>query len=59
MKALALKYRPKSFPDLVGQIHAAQSLQNAIEYNKVAHAYCSQAAEELEKHQPQESSHAH
>ena len=39
MKALALKYRPKSFPDLVGQIHAAQSLQNAIEYNKVAHAY--------------------
>jgi DNA polymerase III subunit gamma/tau len=39
MKALALKYRPKSFVDLVGQIHAAQSLKNAIEYNKVAHAY--------------------
>ncbi len=39
MPALALKYRPSSFKELVGQLHAAQSLKNAIEFNKIGHAY--------------------
>ena len=37
--SLALKYRPSSFQDLVGQLHAAQSLKNAIQFNQIAHAY--------------------
>lgn len=39
MAALALKYRPQTFSELVGQLHAAQSLKNAIEFNKIGHAY--------------------
>lgn len=39
MPALALKYRPTTFDDLVGQLHAAQSLKNAIEFDNLAHAY--------------------
>ncbi|MDH5717918.1 MAG: DNA polymerase III subunit gamma/tau [Spirochaetia bacterium] len=39
MKSLALKYRPKTFNDLVGQIHASQSLKNAIEYKHIRQAY--------------------
>ncbi|MBP9112896.1 MAG: DNA polymerase III subunit gamma/tau [Polyangiaceae bacterium] len=36
---LARKYRPQSFADLVGQEHVATTLANAIESNRVAHAF--------------------
>ena len=36
---LARKYRPQSFDDLVGQEHVARTLGNAIEANRVAHAF--------------------
>jgi DNA polymerase III subunit gamma/tau len=36
---LARRYRPRQFTDLVGQEPVAQSLKNAIESNRVAHAY--------------------
>ncbi len=39
MATLALKYRPSTFEDLVGQLHAAQSLKNAIEFHHLSHAY--------------------
>src|SRR5438105_4476816 len=37
--ALARKYRPKAFADLVGQQHVARALRGAVEQNKVAHGY--------------------
>ena len=36
---LARKYRPQSFEDVVGQEPIATTLQNAIQFNRVAHAY--------------------
>ena len=36
---LARKYRPQSFEDLVGQEHVARTLANAIESDRVAHAF--------------------
>jgi DNA polymerase-3 subunit gamma/tau len=36
---LARKYRPQSFDDLVGQEHVARTLGNAIESDRVAHAF--------------------
>lgn len=36
---LARKYRPQTFSDLVGQDHVARTLSNAIEANRVAHAF--------------------
>jgi DNA polymerase-3 subunit gamma/tau len=36
---LARKYRPQSFEDLVGQEHVARTLANAIQANRVAHAF--------------------
>ena len=39
MNSLALKYRPKNFSELIGQLHAAKSLENAIEFKRVSHAY--------------------
>ncbi|MDH5719109.1 MAG: DNA polymerase III subunit gamma/tau [Spirochaetia bacterium] len=39
MRSLALKYRPKTFDDLIGQIHASQSLKNALEHNHIRQAY--------------------
>lgn len=36
---LARRYRPQSFDELVGQEHVARSLKNAIETDRVAHAY--------------------
>jgi DNA polymerase-3 subunit gamma/tau len=36
---LARKYRPQSFEDLVGQEHVARTLENAIEADRVAHAF--------------------
>lgn len=38
-KALYRKYRPETFENVVGQKHIIQTLQNAINTNKVAHAY--------------------
>lgn len=37
--ALYRKWRPKSFSDLVGQDHVVRTLKNALEKNKVSHAY--------------------
>jgi DNA polymerase-3 subunit gamma/tau len=37
--ALARKYRPRAFGDLVGQDHVARALRGAIEQNRVAHGY--------------------
>ncbi len=36
---LARKYRPQTFEDLVGQEHVARTLANAIEADRVAHAF--------------------
>src|SRR5260221_1039914 len=36
---LARRYRPQQFADLVGQEPVSQALTNAIESNRVAHAY--------------------
>ena len=38
-KVLALRYRPQKFEDVVGQDPIAQALQNAIDTQRVAHAY--------------------
>ena len=38
-EVLARKWRPKQFEDVVGQDHVTRTLQNAIETNRVAHAY--------------------
>src|SRR3974390_3055987 len=36
---LARRYRPQQFSDLVGQEAVAQALTNALQSNRVAHAY--------------------
>src|SRR6266853_1021476 len=36
---LARRYRPQTFADLVGQEPVAQALTNALQSNRVAHAY--------------------
>src|SRR5438309_592115 len=36
---LARRYRPQQFGDLIGQEPAAQALVNALQSNRVAHAY--------------------
>src|SRR5499425_2600777 len=38
-QVIARKWRPQTFADLVGQTHVAETLQNAIKNNRVAHAY--------------------
>ena len=38
-QVLALKYRPQSFSELVGQEHVSRTLQNAIDSGRVAHAF--------------------
>jgi len=38
-EVLARKWRPKGFEDVVGQEHVTRTLRNAIEINRVAHAY--------------------
>ncbi len=37
--SLATRYRPQNFEDLVGQLAAAQSLKNALDFRKIGHAY--------------------
>ena len=38
-QALARKYRPQSFRDIIGQEAVVRTLQNAIEQNRIHHAY--------------------
>ncbi|WLP85715.1 DNA polymerase III subunit gamma/tau [Mycoplasma seminis] len=38
-KTLYRKYRPKTFEQVVGQEHIVKTLQNALEKNKISHAY--------------------
>src|SRR5436305_10997557 len=38
-QALARKYRPQSFHDIVGQETTVRTLQNAIRENRIHHAY--------------------
>ena len=38
-KVIARKYRPQTFADVVGQQHVTQTLANAIQSGRVAHAY--------------------
>jgi DNA polymerase-3 subunit gamma/tau len=38
-QVFALKYRPQTFDDLVGQEHVVRTLKNAVEQNRLAHAY--------------------
>lgn len=37
--ALARRYRPQTFDEVVGQAHVAQALRNALRKNRVSHAY--------------------
>jgi DNA polymerase III subunit gamma/tau len=38
-QVFARKYRPQTFDDLVGQAHVIRTLKNAVEQNRLAHAY--------------------
>src|SRR6266481_3769471 len=38
-QVIARKYRPQRFSDVVGQEHVTQTLSNAIEQARIAHAY--------------------
>jgi DNA polymerase-3 subunit gamma/tau len=38
-QVIARKYRPQRFADVVGQEHVTQTLANAIQQNRIAHAY--------------------
>jgi len=38
-KVIARKYRPQTFSQIVGQEHVTRTLANAIQSNRVAHAY--------------------
>lgn len=38
-QALYLKYRPQTFDDVVGQEHITNTLKNALELGRIAHAY--------------------
>jgi DNA polymerase III subunit gamma/tau len=38
-QVFARKYRPQTFDDLVGQEHVTRTLRNAVEQNRLAHAY--------------------
>ncbi len=39
LQALALKYRPKNFDELIGQEAVSKSLTHALDENRVSHAY--------------------
>ena len=38
-QVFARKYRPQTFDDLVGQEHVTRTLRNAVQQNRLAHAY--------------------
>ena len=48
-KILALKYRPQTFSQLVGQQVVSQSIFNSIKNNKIPNAYMFLEFEDLEK----------
>lgn len=37
--SLYRKWRPQTFADVVGQTHAVQTLKNALDHNRLSHAY--------------------
>ena len=39
MASLYRRHRPRTFADVVGQEHVVRTLRNAIEQDKVHHAY--------------------
>jgi DNA polymerase-3 subunit gamma/tau len=38
-EVFARKYRPQTFDDIVGQTHVTRTLKNAVDQNRLAHAY--------------------
>ena len=38
-EVFARKYRPQTFDDIVGQTHVTRTLKNAVEQDRLAHAY--------------------
>ncbi|MDR1413371.1 MAG: DNA polymerase III subunit gamma/tau [Puniceicoccales bacterium] len=38
-RAMALRWRPKTFSEIVGQEHIVSTLTNAVKANRIAHAY--------------------
>jgi len=38
-KVISLKYRPQTFDDVIGQDHITKTIRNAIEKDKIGHAY--------------------
>ena len=38
-QVIARKYRPQRFSDVVGQEHVTRTLSQAIDQNRIAHAY--------------------
>ena len=38
-EVFARKYRPQTFDEIVGQHHVVRTLKNAVEQNRLAHAY--------------------
>ena len=38
-QVLARKWRPQNFPEMVGQTHVVRALTNALEHNRLHHAY--------------------
>lgn len=38
-QVIARRWRPKQFDEIVGQEHIVRTLKNAIEHNRIAHAY--------------------
>ena len=50
-KVLALKYRPQTFDDLIGQKVVAETIINSIKTNKIPNAYLLQELEGLVKRQ--------
>ena len=38
-EVFARKYRPQTFDDIIGQAHVTRTLKNAVEQNRLAHAY--------------------
>ena len=38
-QVFARKYRPRTFDDVLGQDHVVTTLRNAIEADRLAHAY--------------------
>ena len=55
----ATRRRPQAFEALAGQEFVAETLKNAIQSQKIAHAYLFSAPVAAVRHQPHESSQKH